>query len=350
MQKSVEGHYMKANELLEYIFEDRSHIFVFVFAHWIKSSDRFKAFAESYRNKIRKKVNEAENDEVITDIRFELEMAYLMLQNNRFLKVEYEKCGTEERNPDFTVTCETGVIFNLEVKRIRKTKLETRFEAWKKDVEKQISDVPSTLALSMHIGGDLDTSLDLPDRLKDKTSDIINYIVNTIPAAEKEIPVDGKERYPVPGFEGELELEFRKPPKKPTSDHTSYYGGSFPIFNTQLEYRKFGDAICESLGQMRPGMINVLTISTDSSTHDDFDLGKAIASLNELAAQGNDDFFIKKGFEGVDDFLEHFKQLSGVLFRGTWVGIANDSNILWCNEEADHQIPEDISKILRRMN
>ena len=118
---------------------------------------------------------------------------------------------------------------------------------------------------------------------------------------------------------------------------------------THREYRKFGDEICdpEHLGQMRPGMINVLAIATDGGAHDVFDLGKAIASLRALAAQGNESFFINKGFSGVTDFLTQIRRLSGVLFRSAWVEVNYASNILWNNDAAECLLPKDIGEALK---
>lgn len=358
---------MKANELTQYVFADRypffASWFAHWFAHWIESSKQFRIFVENDRNKkkIRAKVNNAKTDEDFRDVWFEFGMAYLMLQNNRFSEVEYEKYGAEKkkRAPDFTVTHKTGTIFNVEVRRIRKPKLQKRFEKLKKDIAKQIPAVPSTLAVRICIEyiDEFDPSPDLLERLEDRISDIINCIINTIPEAERNTPVDGVKRYSVPDFKGEVELVFRKPSSKIT--HTlSYYGVSpSPTLRTLREYYKFGDIICEKLGQMRPGEINVLAVITDSDTHDDFDFGKAVASLDELVARKDDTFFRSKGFADTDDFLKQFKQLSGVFFRGPWEIIPTDGtdtlnypNGLWCNEGTDCQVPEDICETLRRMD
>jgi len=115
---------MIVDELLKHIFSG-GDLSSPAFSRWIKSSERFKVFAEKYRNKIRKKVTGAQKDSVpdekLKDVLFELEMAYLMLKDGRFLEVEYEKYREEnERGPDFTVTYETGTVFNVEVRRIWK--------------------------------------------------------------------------------------------------------------------------------------------------------------------------------------------------------------------------------------
>ena len=110
---------MTADELLAYIFARDTHALATQFALWLASSARFRAFAEQYRDKIRKKVRGIRDQEGLKDLTFELEIAYLMLSERRFA-VEYEKGGVgKQRGPDFCVTFRTQILFNVEVKRIR---------------------------------------------------------------------------------------------------------------------------------------------------------------------------------------------------------------------------------------
>jgi hypothetical protein len=278
----------------------------------------------------------------------EIEFAYLLLLVDRFSRVDYECYGTKKQNPDFTVTDDkTGIVFNMEVKRIRRTDIENRFELWKQDVAQQIRSVPSELAFSMDVEG-VNISEKI-DELEVRKAEIVDFIKSTIAKAETKIPTESQAEYSIPGFDGLLiRFELRKPILK-TSPNTSYYGGSFSIPVTHKEYRKFGDEICdpEHLGQMRSGMVNILAISTDSGTHDDFNLGKALASLKTLAGQENNKFFVGKGFAGVADFTKQFQELSGILFRSTWVQVAYASNALWNNDVAKCPIPRDIGEILK---
>lgn len=358
---------MIIQKLLEYIFESEDHPFARRFAYWVNSSARFKTFVDNdrNRNKIRGKIRKAkrendtqEADEKLRDVQFELEIAYLLLQNDCFSEVEYEKYGVgTSQSPDFTVTYETGAVFNVEVKRIREASPERRFEAWEQRIREKVCSVASTLALKIYItnwqGYATEWEPDLLDRLEEKASDIIKYIVDLIPIVEESIPIGGKAEYPVPGFESELGLEFTKPPRKRLAN-TLYYGADRPVFYAQGsylkhgEYRKFGDAICNGVGQLRPNMINVLVITSSSETHEDIDLDGALVSLLERARQKDDNFFIKKGFGGVDDFLTHFSRLSGVLFRSTFRGSV--PNMLWRNKEAECQHLEDIGEALQRMD
>jgi hypothetical protein len=327
---------MSVDELLQYIF-GQGALYSPMFSRWVKSSEQFASFVERHKNKIRKKIRDAQKDlqpgEKLKDVIFELEVAYLLCKTSRF-SVEYEQHG--KAGPDFTVNDETGADFNIEVKRIRPGESpQVRFDLWKSYIKHRVHSIPSTLALYMSFGGDFDTSLDLIDRLEMKTSEIISYITDTIPVARKAILVEGKPHFSVavPDFEGELVLRFRQPPYPTTT--LADDGGESPIFRTGKEYRKFDELYWKALRQAIPDMINILAINTNSKTHDSWALRICMHYLNELARRND---------------IEKAKRLSGVLFRGAWSTAEGAPNVLWCDEEAYHPIPEDIGAVLRRMD
>ncbi len=82
------------------------------------ASPRFRAFAETYRDKIRKKARGLRDDESRRDLAFELAIALRLLEERRFA-VEYESYGVGQRAPDFRVTFRSGLRFNVEVRRLR---------------------------------------------------------------------------------------------------------------------------------------------------------------------------------------------------------------------------------------
>jgi hypothetical protein len=325
---------MMVNELLEYVF-GQGDLASPMFSRWVKSSKRFRAFVTRYKNRIWDKFIEAQKDpepeEKLKDVLFELEIAYLVLKDRRFSEVGYEFYGD---GPDFTVTDETGVVFNVEVKRIRKTPEQKRLETWRGQVAREIRAVPSSLAVSVNIGlyvDELNALLDLLDRLEDKKSDVIDYIIKTIYAEETNVPVEGMMRYPVPGFEGEVELRLSKPSGKPTSDHTDFYGGVLPLFITRREWQQFKDLVFPERDQRIPDMINLLAINTDSATHDEYALMEEIEQdFEERVARGN--------------VTEQMKKLSGILFRGAW------GDLFWPNKIAYCPTPEDIVRALAEVD
>ena len=119
---------MAHSEIVTYIFDDSVPDLAAQFARWMADSPRFKAFVETYRDKIRKKVRGIRDAEGRSDLQFELAIAYLLLRERRFT-VEYEKYGVgKQRAPDFSVTFKTWMHFNVEVKRMRAVSPEPRAE------------------------------------------------------------------------------------------------------------------------------------------------------------------------------------------------------------------------------
>jgi len=110
---------MLIDELLTYLFDNKPHILTDSMRTWLTSSRRFTAFVTTSRDKIRKKLRVAQNQETIYDLRLELETAYLLLQE-RALSLEYEPEQSKQvRSPDFAVTYTTSITFMVEVTRLR---------------------------------------------------------------------------------------------------------------------------------------------------------------------------------------------------------------------------------------
>jgi hypothetical protein len=107
------------DELLTYLFDGRSHPLSTPMESWLTSSRRFIAFANTFRDKIRKKLRTTRDPETLLDLQLELETAYLLLRE-RSLSLVYEPqhCG-QGRCPDFAVTFTTSLTFMVEVTRLR---------------------------------------------------------------------------------------------------------------------------------------------------------------------------------------------------------------------------------------
>jgi hypothetical protein len=85
---------------------------------WLATSNRFRAFTEAHRDKVRKKLRSANDGEARRDVRAELRIARLLLANPH-MQVAYEAYGSVKGGPDFTVTYRGQPPFNLEVTRVR---------------------------------------------------------------------------------------------------------------------------------------------------------------------------------------------------------------------------------------
>jgi len=106
------------DELIAYLFGADHSALAAEVGPWLASSPRFRAFAETYRDKIRKKVRGPREDEALRDLMFELAIALRMVEDRRFA-VEYESYGMGQRAPDFRVTFRSGIRLNVEVRRLR---------------------------------------------------------------------------------------------------------------------------------------------------------------------------------------------------------------------------------------
>jgi hypothetical protein len=241
MQKTV-------NEILAYVCSDQPHALAGPLAEWLLASSRFRAFVSTYRDKIRKKIRGARDDEGLRDLLLELEIAYTLLQEQRFT-VEYEKYGLgKARSPDFVVAFKVSVLFNLEVTRLRAT----------------------------------DNGAE--ERLLDK----------------------------------------------------------------RFASSRLSDIVCGKLGQMLPGMINILLVAPDIDQLTSADVQMAMAELKARAERKDAQFFARKGFRDAPEFFKQFHQLSGIILRGASSREAGTRPSLWANAQAKHPIPPNLRALLQK--
>ena len=88
-------------------------------AGWLAASKRFRAFAEEYRDKIRKKLRGATDQDARRDVRAELAVAHLLLADPR-IELAFEAYGSTKGGPDFSVMYRGERSFNLEVTRVHR--------------------------------------------------------------------------------------------------------------------------------------------------------------------------------------------------------------------------------------
>jgi hypothetical protein len=226
------------DDLLDDFFGGKKPALYPEFEGWVRDSRSFRAFATSYRSKIRSKLKNVRDDNGMQDLRAELETAALLLRDERFT-LEYEKyAASKQRGPDFTVTFKTHTLFNVEVRRIRSVELDDE------DAE-------------AHTG-------------------------------------------------------------------------------------KLIAVLCDKVGQMPPGVLNLLWLVAEREISE-ADLTRAAMALRQLAEHKADDFFRQRGLESAADFLKHYRQLSGIVLR------QSGENVLWLNSLARHKTPPDIVTAIRRL-
>jgi hypothetical protein len=227
-------------DLVSYIFENRPHPLAPTFEGWLRESRRFKAFAEQYKDKIRRKLRTLPNERArLEDLRFELEVAYRLHREASFM-VAYEPGAAHKgRSPDFTVTYKTHTPFNVEATRM------------------QIA------------------------------------------------PTD-------------------------TSPDTTI---------SPLAY-KLIEMMCDKVGQMQPGLINILITTSEREASED-DLKAAMTALRLLAERKVEPFFIGRGFKDAAEFLKQFRNLSAIAYvKGT---------SLWLNSLAKHPLSKELTAGVRRV-
>ncbi|MFL5683600.1 MAG: hypothetical protein ACJ77O_10705 [Chloroflexota bacterium] len=86
---------------------------------WLAGSARFRTFAETYRDKIHKKLRNATDSDTTRDVRAELQVARLLLADRRF-EVSFEAYGSGKVGPDLTVSFRSTRTFDVEVTRLRR--------------------------------------------------------------------------------------------------------------------------------------------------------------------------------------------------------------------------------------
>ncbi len=110
----------KTDELVHYVLPRSRPGLQSELAQWMASCPPFRAFITSHQDKVRKKLNSVGDQEHHLDVRAELLVAWLILNDRRF-ELSFEAYGARRLGPDLTVTFRTNQRFNLEVTRLRTT-------------------------------------------------------------------------------------------------------------------------------------------------------------------------------------------------------------------------------------
>jgi hypothetical protein len=107
-----------AASLASYLADGSTDALSTELAEWLSTSRPFRSFAETYRDKIRKKLRSAADAESRRDVRAELAVARALL-GDRHTALAFEPAGQARGGPDFTVTWRGERRFTIEVTRPR---------------------------------------------------------------------------------------------------------------------------------------------------------------------------------------------------------------------------------------
>lgn len=110
---------MLSAELLSFFFSGQPHPLAEAMTAWVSASRRFAAFVDQNRDKIRKKLHTRLDADSLRDLRLELEVASLLLDERAF-GLTYEPLSVgRSRGPDFAVAYTTSTVVMVEVTRLR---------------------------------------------------------------------------------------------------------------------------------------------------------------------------------------------------------------------------------------
>ena len=312
------------------------------FAHWRNTNSSFADFVGQNIDKIDGKIRCAAGDEHDEgDIVTELEVAKFLLVNGQAV-VEYEPFGTGDANPDLRVNLR-GDSCCVEVKRIRRSDANTQQSKFLTELVECLSAVQSNLGFSID-----NYQLDVHSEYASHLSKNKERILNDCRAALIEYSGLTKPGYPstfvVPNASG-LEITFYRCDDNDPSLTTSYFGGVEPVIfkDAQDEWKKYSDKLCECLRQLRPNTANVLALRVTSITHRPSGLLEAVRSIDRLVREGDNGFFWRKGFEGVDDFQRQFSKLSAVCV----IPHAITETTFWKNPAAVLPLSDSLARLFR---
>lgn len=110
------------------------------------------------------------------------------------------------------------------------------------------------------------------------------------------------------------------------------------------------DTVGDKLGQMRPGMANLLLVAAGHPFVRVLDLDQAMVQLKERAERKDAVLFGRHGFGGSSDFFKHYLRLSAILARSAGDSDRAVPSHLWLNNQAKHPLPTPVQTILLRNN
>lgn len=102
--------------------------------------------------------------------------------------------------------------------------------------------------------------------------------------------------------------------------------------------------ICEKLGQLPAGAINVLALVTPTPAYQAEDVARAMRGSASRMKPEEEQYIIERGYRSARDFRRQAQRLSAVLLR--WGEAAQHGGGLWRNPGARHALPADLARLL----
>ena len=309
-------------------------------SRWATEVPAFAAFLIANSAKVQRKLRHARTRYDVRDVLAELEFVKRLARNSSF-NITYEPYDKSVRNPDLLVQAAEIAAFNVDVKRIRESPAMLKYEAFEAAVFAACKGVPSSLGISL-IARDVEAKPELADRLQAGLESIVAHLTARLLCLQRVLEPGESVDEPIPGFQGELDFHVFRLPGKALDTSTVWLGGIAPVLYTQKESLKFGDQICSALGQLRPGMPNVLGIRLDSSAHEPMEVDCALAELYHLAEAGDHAFFQQKGFRDARDYLGGLSRLTVIVVCGWDLVVTEARNHVWQNSNCEIHLPKSV--------
>jgi hypothetical protein len=98
--------------------------------------------------------------------------------------------------------------------------------------------------------------------------------------------------------------------------------------------------VCDKVGQMQPGLVNVLITTSEREASED-ELKTAMVALRLLAERKAEAFFVAHGFKDAADFLRQFRNLSAIAYM--------NGASLWLNSLTKHPLSKEMTAGVRRV-
>lgn len=111
----------------------------------------------------------------------------------------------------------------------------------------------------------------------------------------------------------------------------------------QREAARLAELVCAKLGQLQPGMINLLWVVMDGAVASGVDVAEVMKSLKARAEAKDAQLFARHDFRDTADFFKAYLRLSGLVIRESEGDGVPRPATLWVN----HQAQPPLSSALR---
>jgi hypothetical protein len=110
---------------------------------------------------------------------------------------------------------------------------------------------------------------------------------------------------------------------------------------------RFTDMLCDKLGQLQPGRINLLLAGVDTAAVSGLDLTPIMLRIRQRAEAGAPNLIGKHGFRDRAEFFSRYQRLSALLVRGIPMP-AGEAVAFWANPQAKFPLPAKVRTALVR--